>query len=288
MTISADPTILVTGATGRVGRELVSELRRRGAAVRIASRHPDTAPGPDGTGVVAVDLSDAATLAAALDGVDAVYLMWPFFQSGEAAADAVGPVAEILGRRVKRVVYLSSETAVRQPDRFWGVVERAVEATVPEWTVLRPTGFAVNTQMWADQIRAGNVVRWPFGQAARPLIHERDIAEVAAHALLTDGHHGHSYVITGPQLVTQVAQLDAISAAVGRRLHWEELDRAAAERELHIPPEMLDAWASFITDPEPVTDEVRQITGHRARSFQSWARDHVADFMTSTGRDDRR
>ena len=280
MSNSEHPTILVTGATGRVGSELVEQLIGHGARVRIGTRHPATVQARQGVDIEFLDLGDPSTLEPALDGVDAVYLMWPFFQSGEAAHETAGPVAEVLGRGARRVVYLSAQAAVAQPDWFWGVVERAVEATVAEWTVLRPTGFAVNTQLWAEQIRAGDTVRWPFGQAARSLIHERDIAAVAATALLESGHHGQRYVITGPQSITQEQQVHAIGDATGRPLRWMELDRGGAERELGLPREMLDSWESFITHPEPVTDEVQRITGRPARSFAAWARDHVADFSS--------
>lgn len=275
------PTILVTGATGRVGRELVDQLAAAGAAVRAATRDPSTVDAREGVSGAPLDLADPATLEPALAGVDAVYLMWPFFQSGEEAREGAGQIAKTLGRHVQRVVYLSSQTASEQPDSFWAVVERAVEGEVREWTVLRPTGFAVNAQLWADQIQSGDVVRWPFGQAARPLIHERDIAAVAAASLLQDGHHGQRYVITGPELITQEQQVATIGAAIGRPLRWEELDRAQAERELDLPAEMLDAWESFIAGPEPVTDEVERITGRLARSFASWARDHAPDFSAA-------
>jgi uncharacterized protein YbjT (DUF2867 family) len=214
--------------------------------VRIATREPTKVEAWPGVDLVTLDLAAPSMLEPALDGIDAVYLMWPFFQSGEAARERADSVAEILADRVQRVVYLSSQAAVEQPHAFWAVVERALEGTVGHWTMLRPTGFAVNAQMWTNQIRSGDVVRWPFGQAARSLIHECDIA--------------------------------AIGAALGRDLRWEELDRAQAERELDLPAEMLDAWESFIAHPEPVTDEVQRLTGEPARSFASWARDHVADF----------
>ena len=280
MTPATETTILVTGATGRVGRELIDQLTSQGASVRAASRDPATVEPRDGVTAVALDLGDPSTVEPALAGVDAVYLMWPFYESGEAARRKAGPIADLLGRHVRRVVYMSSQTAEEQPDSFWAVVEQAVERRVDEWTVLRPTGFAVNTQLWADQIKRGDVVRWPFGQAARPLIHERDIAAVTVAALLQDGHHGQRYVITGPERITQEHQVEAIGAAIGRPLRWEELDRAHAERELDLPREMLAAWEAFITDPEPVTDEVQRITGRPARSFASWARDHAADFSS--------
>ena len=85
-----------------------------------------------------------------------------------------------------------------------------------EWTFLRPTGFAANTLMWAPQIRAKGAVRWPYGQAARSLIHEADISDAGIRVLTEDGHGGASYVLSGPEAMTQVDQVHAIGEAIGR------------------------------------------------------------------------
>src|SRR5260370_29738427 len=86
--------------------------------------------------------------------------------------------------------------------------------------------------MWADQVRAGDIVRWPFGGAARALIDERDIAAVAVRALTEDGHAGARYVLSGPEVLTQAEQLAAIGRAIGRELGWQELARQAAQEAL--------------------------------------------------------
>jgi uncharacterized protein YbjT (DUF2867 family) len=92
-------------------------------------------------------------------------------------------VVEAIADRASRIVYLSAQAAAERPDWFWATVERQIEGSGAAWTFLRPTGFAANTLMWAPQIRESDVVRWPYGDAARSLIHERDIAAVAARAL---------------------------------------------------------------------------------------------------------
>src|SRR5204862_4502461 len=140
-------------------------------------------------------------------------------------------------------------------DSMWGRVERAIEGSAAEWTFLRPTGFATNTLMWAKPIRESGVVRWPYGQAARSLIHERDIAAVAVRALAEDGHAGERYVLTGPEALTQIEQVRAIGDAIGRAVRWEEISREEAEQELdgRIPDTALDTWASFVEMPEIVT-----------------------------------
>jgi uncharacterized protein YbjT (DUF2867 family) len=267
-------TIFVTGATGRVGRHVISGLLERDVEVRALTRHPDTAGRPAGVDVVAGDVADTQDLANHLNGVDAVFLLWPFF-----GADGADEVVATLAARAQRIVYLSAEAAGKRPDSFWATVERAIERSAAEWTFLRPTGFAANTLMWADQIRASGVVRWPYGHAARSLIHERDIAAVAVRALTENGHHAARYVLTGPAAITQIAQAGAIGDALGRRVSWEELSREEAEQQITgLPDTALDTWASFVETPEVVTSVVEQLTGEPATPFYQWARDHVEDF----------
>jgi uncharacterized protein YbjT (DUF2867 family) len=133
--------------------------------------------------------------------------------------------------------------------------------------------------MWADQIRESGVVRWPYGQAARSLIHERDIAAVAVRALTEDAHTGARYVLSGPETLTQAEQAHAIGDALGRPVRWEELTREDAEDQIAgVPDTALDTWASFVETPEIVTTTVADVTSEPARPFAEWARDHADDF----------
>jgi uncharacterized protein YbjT (DUF2867 family) len=139
--------------------------------------------------------------------------------------------------------------------------------------------------MWADQIRAGDTVRWPFGGAARALIDERDIAAVAVRALTEDGHAGARYVLSGPEVLTQAEQLAAIGRAIGRELGWQELARQAAQEALAaawgdaaFAQSALDTWEWFVDHPETVTSAVQDLTGVPARSFAQWAADNAASF----------
>ncbi|MFT8396590.1 SDR family oxidoreductase [Propionibacterium sp.] len=269
------PTVLVIGASGRVGGEVCRQLRAAGAQVRVATRHPQAIIANGHAATMAVDLTDPATLEPALKDVDAVHLMWPFFDTAEDARRKVTPIAQQLGSSVPRVVYLSSQAVEDDPQSFWAVVEDALTAEVEEWTMLRPTGFAFNAQQWVPQIVSGDTVRWPFGQMSRPLIHERDIAAVAVKALLEEGHQARRYVLTGPESLTQQKQVQLIGAAISRPLRWQEIDRARAQREYGIPDVLLDAWENFLSRPEPVTDEVARLLGRAALSFSDWAHDHA-------------
>ena len=274
--------IVVTGGTGRVGAQVVAQLRERDLPVRVVSRRPSR--WPDGTEAARADLADPASLEPHLLGADALFLLWPF-TSAELTAALAPKLAEIAARHVGRVVYLSAQPAGEQPGSFWALAEQAIEDTGVPWTFLRPTGFASNTLMWADQIRSGDVVRWPFGAAARALIDERDIAAVAVRALTEDGHAGSRYVLSGPAVLTQAEQLAAIGRALGRDLTWEELPKAEAQRALAaawgdpgFAASALDTWERFVTHPETVTSTVRDVTGAPARSFADWAAANAGAF----------
>ena len=274
--------IVVTGGTGRVGRQVVAQLRERNLKVRVVSRRPGQPQA--GVETAAADLADPASLEPALRGADALFLLWPF-TSAELTATLAPQVAKLAARHVTRIVYLSAQPAAERPDSFWALTERAIEESGAAWTFLRPVGFASNTLMWADQIRAGDVVRWPFGAAARSLIDERDIAAVAVEALTQDGHAGARYLLSGPAVLTQAEQLAAIGRALGRDLTWEELPRAQAQQALAaawgdpgFAASALDTWEQFVAHPEVVTSTVRDLTGVPAHTFADWAAANAGAF----------
>lgn len=278
--------ILVTGATGNVGRHVVSELLRKGIAVRAVTRDPDAAGLPDEVEVLRGDLAYPQTLVPALEGVDSVFLVWPFM-----TAAAAPPVLDAVSEHAARLVYLSSmgvrDDAEKQVDpinQFHADVEHLIKRTSLEWTMLRASGFATNTLRWAPQLRAGGVVRGPFGAAVRSLVDERDLAAVAATALTTGSHAGATRVLTGPQRLTQYEQAATIGEVTGRPARYEDTAPDIARQEMlaHFPPDVVDgmllAGAAFVTEPETITREVEEITGSPARTFRDWATDHAADF----------
>lgn len=278
--------ILVAGATGNVGRQIVSQLLGTGVAVRALARNPDAAILPDDVEVVRGDLSAPDTLDAPLDGVEAIFLVWPFL-----TAEAAPAVLDAATKHAHRIVYLSSmgvrddrEEQTNPIDAFHADIERLIKQSGLDWTIVRSGGMATNTLWWAPQIRAGGIVRWFHGDASRSLIHERDVAAVAARALTEDGHGGKTYRVTGPRALTQIEQMRAIGEAIGRPLRWEEVSPEAARQQLlaDMPPSVvdgiLDAHAQFAAEPEPVTSTVEAITGAPARTFREWATDHAGDF----------
>lgn len=254
--------------------------------VRALTRNPDSAGLPGGVDVFRGDLSHPDTLDVCLDGVESVFLVWPFL-----TAEAAPAVLDVVAKHARRIVYLSSsgirddvEQQTNPITAFHAAVERLIERSGLEWTFLRPSGFATNTLAWAPQIRADGVVRWVYAAAARSLIHERDIAAVAVRALTGDGHGGAKHVLTGPQPLTQAEQVRAIGRVIGRPLRWEEISREAAREQMltYWPPSFvdgaLDAWAELVTEPELVTPTVEAVTGTPAHPFREWATDHADDF----------
>ncbi|NUT43419.1 MAG: NAD(P)H-binding protein [Thermoactinospora sp.] len=266
--------ILVTGATGNVGRHAVELLAAAGVPVRALTRRP--AEFPAGVEVVHGDLTDPASLDDALRGVDSVLLIWPGF-----AASTAAEVISAVKRHARRVVYLSANLP---PDStmFHTDVERLVRESGLAWTFLRPGGFATNTLSWIDDVRNSGVVRWVYGDAARSLIHEADIAAVAAHVLTSAGHDGQAYVLSGPEAVSQAEQVRLIGEALGVPARWEEVEPDVVIGELashwgdpELVRQAVAAWGSFVHEPEQVTDTVERLTGRPARSYAQWAIDRV-------------
>ena len=233
------------------------------------------------------DLTLPETLDGCLDGIDTVFLVWT------APAAAVAPALERIAKHARRIVFLSApiKTAhplFQQPNPLRAMVEqieRLIETSGRQWTFLRPGMFAANAlSWWAPQIRAGDVVRWPYLAAPTAPIDERDIAAVAVRALCEDGHAGAEYVLTGPQSLSQFEQVSTIGRVIGRSLRIEEISPDEARRELlTIGPlpavnMLLNAWAAAIGQPAHVTSTVAEITGAPPRTFLEWATDNAAEF----------
>jgi uncharacterized protein YbjT (DUF2867 family) len=284
--------ILVTGATGFVGRHVVEQLVGAGIRVRALTRNPATAGLPADVEVVRGDLTAPASLIPALAGIERMYL----FPVDETAREVVA-LAKQAG--VRRIVDLSAASVTA--GLHINPVEHAVEELGLEWTHVRPCGFMANMlQIWAPSIRAERVVRYPFADEPMNLIHEADIAAVASAALLEEGHTGAAYTLTGPALITVREQVRAIGAALGEVVRYEEVTREQA-RELMkaqggFAAESADLMLGFIdygggqaASADGYADQdwsalmkpwpdVQQVTGRPARSFAEWAEDHVADF----------
>ena len=285
---------LVIGATGNVGRQVVSQLAATDQQVRALTRNLDAARLPPHVEVAHGDLTCPESLDGCLDDIDTVFLVWT------APPAAVVPALERIAKHVRRIVFLSAP--LKTPHPFFQQpnpsrmlaehIERLIETSGLDWTFLRPAMFAANAlRWWAPQIRAGDVVRWPYLTAPTAPIDERDIAAVAVHALCEDGHAGAEYVLTGPQSLSQFEQVSTIGRVIGRSLRVEEISPDEARRELltimpgSVVKMLLDAWSAGIGQPAFVTSTVAETTGAPARTFLDWASDHAADFRACS-RDD--
>lgn len=279
--------VLVIGATGNIGSQVVSQLTAAGAHVRALSRNAGENPLPPQVESVRGDLTVPETLDAALDGIDSVFLVWM------APPTAVGPALERITKRARRIVFLSSPHKTphpffQQPNSvrlLHAQIEQLIESSGAQWTFLRPGMLASNAPLWwAKQISSADVVRWPYASAPTAPIDERDIAAVAVRALCEDGHDRAEYVMTGPQSLTQAEQVATIGRAIGRPLCMQEMSPDEARRGLlaimppYIIEMLLSAWAAGLGQPAHVTSTIADITGSPARTFFDWAVDHATEF----------
>jgi uncharacterized protein YbjT (DUF2867 family) len=274
--------ILVTGATGNVGGEVVAALAARGEDVRAVVRDPQRARLPTGVDVVQGDLDLPESLTPALDGARAVFLLGGW-------GDMPGLLRRIERARVEHVVLLTSRCVVggkadNPVTRMWLDSEAAVRDSGVAWTVLRPSGYQSNALRWLPQLRQGDVVRAPWPDVRITAIDPADIAAVAATVLTEPGHDQTAYPLSGPQPLTTADQIKTLAGALGRPLRYEPLsdEQARVEMAADTPAPYIDAFFRFYSEGEfddsPVLDTVQRITGRPPRTFERWAVTHADAF----------
>ncbi len=279
--------ILIVGATGTVGRHVVSQAAAAGARVRALVRNPDMAQFPAEIELAPGDLTIPESLNHALDDVEAVFLVFV------APSEFVVPVIDRIAKKAPRIVFLSAPLKTdhpffQQPNPARNLaekIERSIESSGIEWTFLRPGMISANALgWWAPQIRTGDVVRWPYLQAPTAPIDERDIATVAVRALCGNAKSGAEYVLTGPESLTQLEQISTIGHAIGRSLRIEEMSPDETRRAWSStwPPSvvemLLQAWSAALGQPALVSSTFEEITGSAPRTFHAWAIDHASEF----------
>ncbi|SDY75152.1 Uncharacterized conserved protein YbjT, contains NAD(P)-binding and DUF2867 domains [Saccharopolyspora shandongensis] len=272
--------IVVTGATGNVGRPLVQSLVEAGEEVTAVSRRIAAQDVPAGVRHQQADLADPAGLKAAVDGATALFLLTSGDFAGTGGSlDTVLEVARAGG--VRRVVLLSSQgvsTGHHPP-----VFEDAVKRSGLEWTLLRPGNFASNAFQWAETVRTQRAIAAPFGDVGLPAVHPADIAEVAAVALRDARHAGHSYALTGPAPITPRQQAAAIGEALGEPVRFVEQTRAEAKAQMirYMPEPVVDSTLDILGTPgslQQVSPDVERLLGRPARTFAEWAASNNAAF----------
>ncbi|MFR0354466.1 SDR family oxidoreductase [Streptomyces sediminimaris] len=279
--------IVVTGATGNVGRSLVRTLAAAGERVTATSRGVSAADVPRGTRHHRADLTEPETLRPAFDGADALFL-----QNGGPSALLLDPHA-ILGLAkaggITRVVLLSSQGAATRPESAsHGGTVRAIEDAVRQsgldWTILRPGGFHSNAYAWAESVRTRRVVAAPFADVGLPMIDPADVADAAAATLRRDGHTGRIYDLTGPALVTPRRAAREIGDALGEPVRLEELSRAEARALMtrFMPEPVADTTLDILGSPTPaerrVSPDAERLLGREPATFADWAHRHAAAF----------
>jgi uncharacterized protein YbjT (DUF2867 family) len=281
--------IVVTGATGTVGRPLVALLRDQGLEVRAVARSADAATLPAGVDVRRADLTRPEEAAGVLEGADALFVHPRAV--GEGAAKLVALAAE---NGVRRVVALSAvnvdDDPAYQPSRANGDRNKEVEDAVTggglPWVAVRPSAFAVNAiGIFGPQARAGDVIRTWYADFAEAPIHESDLAAVIARALVDDGLDGRRIPVTGPQSVTHKEMVEIIGEVTGQPLRFEEVPPEVAAGRLVAngrPAAFVNAlmvrYQRGAGRPAEVTDEVERILGRPARTFAEWVADHADAF----------
>ncbi|OIJ84943.1 NAD(P)-dependent oxidoreductase [Streptomyces sp. MUSC 14] len=282
--------ILVTGATGTTGSEVVLQLAARGEKVRALTRDPARARVPAGVETVRGDFTDPDSLAVAMAGMTAAYLVSP---PGPGAAHDAALVAAARAAGVRRLVKLSAigtDEPEAGPSSAWhGEGERAVRESGAEWTVLRPSSFASNTLAWAEAVRRGEPVPNMSANGASGVIDPRDIAEVAVRALLDAGHAGRTYTLTGPEAISVPDQVAVLAEVLGRPLTARNLSEDETLDFLRTAWGMDEARAqgvltgiAYLRDGRNaiVTHDVPEVLGRPARAFGEWAEEHKEAFGT--------
>jgi uncharacterized protein YbjT (DUF2867 family) len=280
--------LLVTGATGTVGRELVRALAATDAGLRVLVREPARAAGlPERAERVVGDLDEPATLTAAFAGADGVFLLTP----GIGTRHTLHAVAAARAAGVRHIVHLSSFNVLGDPmpamGRWHHEREEIIRASGIPATFLRPGGFMTNALEWAPTILDAGHVLDPVGPGRFAPIDPADIAAVAALVLTQDGHEGEEYVLTGDELLTVTDQVQIIAKAIGRDI---EVRPAATPAEAVAfrypgggPPALLEALTEGLALMRADTtgfrtDTVRRLLGRRPGTFADWCARNAAAF----------
>jgi uncharacterized protein YbjT (DUF2867 family) len=289
--------LLVTGATGNIGRELARELAATGASFRVLVRDPARAAGlPAGAERVSGDLGDPATLALALAGADKLFLLTP----GLGTDHVRNAVATARTAGVRHIVHLSSLNVLGDPmpamGRWHHEREQIIRSSGIPATFLRPGGFMTNALDWLPTIREGGYALDPVGPGRYAPIDPADIAAVAALALTEDGHQGREYVLTGDEALTVTEQIQILSAATGLDIKIRE--PATPEEAVRArfpdgaPPALADAIIEGFTlmraDTTGLrTDTVHRLLGRKPGTFAAWCARNADMFRQQRGRERR-
>ncbi|WP_405061290.1 NAD(P)H-binding protein [Kribbella sp. NBC_01505] len=270
--------ILISGATGTIGSELVRQLTARGVPVRAMTRDPGRMQPVAGVDVVQGDFEDADSLRKATAGVDAVFLLSA--PGGSVPEHDLAMLRAIDG--VRKVVKLSAIGVGGAAAEWHQAGEAAVRASGVAWTLLRPTGFASNALRWAPMIQAGQPVPNLTGSGRHAFVDPRDVAAVAAEALLSSDHDGQVYTLSGPEFLSVPDQVAQLSEVIGRTVAVVDVPievaaeqmRAAGVDELIVSTMVNGSELIRSGGERTLTTDVERVLGRPAGSFRGWLETH--------------
>ncbi len=281
--------ILVTGATGNIGSELVEQLVRKGEALRVVTRDPKKVAHLDARiERVIGDLSEEETIKRAVKGVDSIFMFPLLYDQNHKSNRALLKSAKEAG--VAKVVMLSSMGAARADNeigRLHREKEELVESSGIPWTLLRPGSFMTNTYQWLPMIKHQNKVFNPTGDGKVAPISPRDIAAVAVTALTNEGHDGKIYELTGPELLSAREQVAELAKATGIKIECVDVPVGAAAdqaRKGGVPDFVVDGLTKLwehIKEGRSArkTEEVEKLTGQAGETFKQWCEKHRDAFL---------
>jgi uncharacterized protein YbjT (DUF2867 family) len=281
--------ILVTGATGNIGSELVKLLVAKGEAVRVISRDEKKVSHLDpAVERVIGDRHDPSIVRKAAQGADKVFMLAVLFDKNHEADRLLIEEAKQAG--AKQIVMVSSH-AVQLEGNLIGRLHREKEELIEQsgvpWTFLHPGGFMSNSLQWADVIKSQSKVFNPMGKGKTAPIAPYDIAAVAAVALTSSGHVGEAYGLTGGELVSTPEQVEILSKVIGKPIECVDIPaEVAAERAIAsgLPEALVKSLAQLWEQVRKETytfhtNEVERLTGKHAQTFETWCREHRSAFV---------
>ncbi len=284
-------SILVTGATGTLGSQVVKQLSQRGHKVRAAVHSPEKAKALAGKAdeIVSLDFSNPETFDGALDGVEKVFFLSPLTEDTVEIGTTFAEAAKKAG--VRHIVRQSGMGADADAGitlgRWHWAVEQAIENTGIKWTHIRPNSFMQNFAAFFSQtIKEQGAFYLPWGGGKISLVDVRDIAAVAVESLTGDGHEGQSYEITGPQALSGEDCAGIFSKVLNKTVQYVDVPEDAARQSMQdmgMPDWFVDAIMELYAVNKAgytagVTDTVEQVTGKAPRSFEQFVQDHVEAF----------
>jgi uncharacterized protein YbjT (DUF2867 family) len=279
--------ILVTGATGTVGREVVAQLLAAGQKVRAMTRNPAKARLNSRAELVRGNFEDPDSLSAAVTGVERVFSLTVGPQTGTHETNLAHAAKAAGVRHIVKLSAMGGDSENKNDIRKWhDEGEQAIRNSGVPLSVLYPGAFMSNALHWRETIRATGKVFSNYGDGKLPPIHPRDIAAVAVRALITSGHEGKSYMLTGPEALSVSEQVKILSDAIGKPIEYVPVSDDATRSGMQkagLSPELIDAlipFAEFIRSGKAaqIFPTIREITGRAAFTFSDWARENASAF----------